>query len=546
MSLIDKLTEQEIRMIGDYIDTYSSNETRRTASVQHLLRLWDSNKSIYLDRLFGGDLTITKKITYKQDIEETAEEIRIAILKNSEASGFLHKWRNMFGWFDYPGRDLPDDVRFNLYDMPNFENLASNVWNRATFEVPFPNGKTFKVQRGSKITKAMGKIAKAYNMSEDEFEAFRIACSQGLNQKIITGNLTLSIHPMDYMTMSDNDCDWSSCMSWRENGCYRQGTVEMMNSAKVVVAYLAADPSCNLHFDGYEWNSKKWRELIIVTPDIICNVLGYPYRNAFLSQAAVDWCKELAETNLYYSYGNNEAVIWKQHDKFYPFGEENQWLNIETETFRMYNDFSDRDHFGYFMEDLEGYFHINYSGPSECMCCGLEDPDFEDESYLVGLCCEDVEYCDCCGERILRYDDAYWVDDMHLCQYCYDDRTHVDIFEEEHFDDNLTGITLMNECNQAKFDTAYVYYSDWNTDTLKKYFKKIYSVMYDKYWGRTRYYTHVNDLTSKGVELFCNIMGAESADELESMLHYKWYHSNDTIDLEGAKVYILGETPIPW
>ena len=38
--------------------------------------------------------------------------------------------------------------------------------------------------------------------------------------------------------MSDNNSGWESCMSWRNNGCYRRGTVEMMNSPYVIVAYL--------------------------------------------------------------------------------------------------------------------------------------------------------------------------------------------------------------------------------------------------------------------------------------------------------------------
>lgn len=549
MSLIGKLTDTEKLMIGEYIDSYASDESQRVASVEHILRLWDKNKSVYLDRLLDGQLMITKKVTYKQDTDETAEEVRCAILKNKDASKFLSDWRNMFGWFDYPGRDLPDDVRFNLYDMPNFENLATNVWSRATFEVPFPDGKTFKVQRGSKITKAMGKIAKAYNMSENEFEAFRIACSQGLNQKTITGDLTLSIHPLDYMTMSDNECDWSSCMSWRERGCYRQGTVEMMNSPMVVVAYLTADSANNMHIGGHEWNSKKWRELMIVTPDIICNVLGYPYRNAFLSEITVDWLKELAEKNLHYSYGNDKAVLWKQCDRFYPFGEENsQWVRIETETYRMYNDFGDREHFGYFNEDMEGHFNLYYSGPGECMICGQEDPDMEEESCLAGYCCEEAEYCDICGERISSREDDYWVDDLHLCSYCYDERTREDIFENIHLEENVQGITLMSKQNKAKYDTVYVYYTDWNWTTLKRYFKRIYGVKANNYsWDNTeKYYVHVDDLTPEGIELFCCRIGCFNAEELEDHFDYKWYRTTDTIDLEDAKVYAPDELPLVW
>ena len=75
--------------------------------------------------------------------------------------------------------------------------------------------------------RVLSKIATAYNLPG--FEDFRIAQSLVTNQANLKGYITLSIHPLDYMTMSDNNCGWDSCMSWQEEGCYRQGTVEMMN-----------------------------------------------------------------------------------------------------------------------------------------------------------------------------------------------------------------------------------------------------------------------------------------------------------------------------
>ena len=74
----------------------------------------------------------------------------------------------------------------------------------------------------------------------DEWEEIRLAHSQIFNTNKMTGTLCLSIHPLDYATASDNDNGWSSCMSWRDDGCYRMGTVEMMNSPMVICAYFAS------------------------------------------------------------------------------------------------------------------------------------------------------------------------------------------------------------------------------------------------------------------------------------------------------------------
>jgi hypothetical protein len=108
------------------------------------------------------------------------------------------------------------------------------------------DGSKVTITLGMKFMKALGKVVEAYNLDQEMFEEFRIAHSQILNDKKLSGRLCLSIHPLDYMTMSDNESDWGSCMSWREGGCYRRGTVEMMTSPVVVVAYLKSEIDMNL------------------------------------------------------------------------------------------------------------------------------------------------------------------------------------------------------------------------------------------------------------------------------------------------------------
>ena len=101
-------------------------------------------------------------------------------------------------------------------------------------------------------------MAQLNGQSLEEFEDFRIKHSRILSEKEFIGRLSLSIHPLDFMTMSDNDSDWSSCMSWRTCGSYRRGTVEMMNSPCVVVAYLSASKPMVLDRGShFKWNIKK-------------------------------------------------------------------------------------------------------------------------------------------------------------------------------------------------------------------------------------------------------------------------------------------------
>jgi hypothetical protein len=105
--------------------------------------------------------------------------------------------------------------------------------------VPLKDGKVLKIRNGSRPMRSIRKIAESYGI--EGFEHFMNKHSECLNQKSLKGTVHMSIHPMDYMTMSDNNEGWESCMSWANDGCYKQGTVEMMNSPCAVVGYLESD-----------------------------------------------------------------------------------------------------------------------------------------------------------------------------------------------------------------------------------------------------------------------------------------------------------------
>ena len=135
--------------------------------------------------------------------------------------------------------------------------------------------------------------------------------SRILNQKYMDGELCLSIHPLDYMTMSDNDNNWDSCMKWNGVGDYRCGTVECMNAPNVLIAYLhnPDHPMNPFTFKDWKWNSKKWRELFIVNEEVISEVKGYCFQDESLTNTILMWIKELAEKNLGWTYDNDEINI---------------------------------------------------------------------------------------------------------------------------------------------------------------------------------------------------------------------------------------------
>ena len=487
MMLFDKLSEKEKAMIKSYIEDNAANNGQHTplkADLSYILREWNANKG-YLYNMLGNQFQISKDIEFEADFDELYEKVS----KNcfdacaSEEVGkhsyaFYEEWLNRFVYLtsdQYKSKLY--DVRSQLAYMLDTTNLVKNVWNGSSFSVYNPQNpeKPIRVSTGSKLTKMIGKIALAYDIPY--FEDFRIRHSQALNQKKLKGRFTLSIHPLDYMTMSDNECDWSSCMSWKEDGCYRQGTIEMMNSPMVLVAYLesANNPMAIPLSDGKVeyWNSKKWRELFIVNNDIICEVKSYPYRNKYITGEVLNWLKELdnkmrsenlvnqmireVEGTEYEDYWSEKYHAFDTYSN--PAGSEyviEHQIVVKPYTTLMYNDFS-TGHLGYFPRYVENRLDTKiefcYSGKSECMICGTAGEKFtwDSEGDTICLDCSGYTRCDICDDSI--YDgDFYRVDGNIICESCYEYGTDEDIlYGDFHLNSNLAKVFVKVPETEDKF-----------------------------------------------------------------------------------------------
>lgn len=472
MGLLEMITDEEQALMlhqvkhyamsnGDYADLSAWN-------INHILREWGWAKGQHLAKMFGDSLILRKHIQFNKDADEIAEELDnleypncfdVLMRKFDAATRLLdnHMWH-----YDDDPRVAPEclttldldtayEVRRVVYNLCSNWTLARNVYNGATIEIPTPSGKSIKVNRGCRAIKTIGKLIDAFGLDMAEFENYRIKHSQTLNQKKLEGDLCISIHPLDYVTMSDNDSGWESCMSWENQGCYRQGTVEMMNSPYVVVAYLEASNPMKFH-GGLEWNNKKWRELYIVSSDFITNVKGYPYCNANLTSEVLRWLRDLAETNDVF-HGRKylpKVYHWGSDDGLPDELDEELHVSIHCECNYMYNDFGHA--FQYCMvKDTVGpgdRLAINYSGSAECMVCGELDPSFISESDAVNLACQRCDnymVCSCCGE-VVNHDEYTMVGDEIVCSYCMDEYYVYDMVEEEsiHRDESIQ-IYICNE-----------------------------------------------------------------------------------------------------
>jgi len=457
--LYELLSDKDKEMITRYINTYVLSDAEGSpASLDYILRIWDDAKSTYLYRMLGNSFFASKQVCVEKEKDEIVEQMeRVCSGWNNPSAKFIDA---MWGYINdhfphswgYRYNNEPIDKTSNEYiadclrDLLNTETLVRNTYQGENCVIPglTADDKPYHLNKGCKVSKALNSLGKLFHLNPDDYEAFRVAHSICLNEKKLSGTLILSIHPLDYMTMSDNNNNWGSCMSWTDHGEYRLGTVEMMNSPMVVEAYMASSSDYEPCF-GVTWNNKRWRELFVVEPNAILGIKGYPFWNRGLEKEAIRFIQQLAQTNLGWGPYTSDIYLMRNDEPFEindtAFGIEKRYHTISARTEYMYNDVYG-EHNCVISVYANKEIHLNYSGMAECMCCG-DTVHFDDcADTLLCYDCDGYMTCCECGERIWR-GDAVEIDGNYYCEYCAD-RFGVTCSKcgSYHHEDNLIKVSL--------------------------------------------------------------------------------------------------------
>ena len=482
--LLNAITEDEYGMFGYRCNHYRDEECEcdRFVTPRTILsKAWAPAKGDLFD-LFGEQLILSKEVELNMDIDILTREFEDRIDNGGPIWNFmdklLYKKYDELCYANNGSSELYYAINQNL----SAHSLATNEvdeWCRLASGT-LPDGTKIAFTKGAKIMRIYAKIAHAFHL-DAEFEAARLEHSQILNQKNLTGELCLSIHPLDYSTMSDNSNNWGSCMSWEDYGEYRQGTVEMMNSPSIIVAYLKSDKD-ELINGRFSWNSKKWRELFIVHPDLITGIKGYPYQCTQLESVVIDWLRELAKKNWECEYG--ETYEWRNCSTT------KAGCTLRFETNQMYSDFGSRngEHTHLLAEGTELWseatYYFNYSGLSQCMCCGSVDDGFEHEGSLNCYgCIRSYTYCEDCGCKIRDEDDICYVNGIPYCHDCYGYHYTEDIITGEERDTNNRSFVqivpddagyeeIRKAWEASRPDQAFPIYVGYVQDSVQNYFER--------------------------------------------------------------------------
>lgn len=276
---------------------------------------------------------------------------------------------------------------------------------------------TFSLREGERANKAFKRLARLVNLPQNImnlFEQLEIARSMLIQTSKMNATLVLSIDPEDFLTASDNSLNWDSCFSLTNEGSYKNGTYSAMVSPNLAIAYIESDRPFIPNQDRPEdtFSNKIWRAWVYIDDNIFFVNKNYPFHSETITSFLYNW---LISTSSDIYVSSKDAKLSLHADSF------------------MYNDTSLDDLF-YIKNNVINMFpskeyYIELSVAPRCLFCGESLEDNSRDGLFCCYDCDDIIYCDECGEEINR-DDAYWIDDVPLCRCCYEDEIEFRLEEE--------------------------------------------------------------------------------------------------------------------
>lgn len=425
MNINNLLSQQDLIFFTNYINNYSSSYISSSKQIENILSQWREAKQQYLFSIFGDQLIHSTEVEYSFSPEQLAQNFQFS----SEEKEFICALTNLFCY----NPNFRPYVQYLSYFV-SIENLITNRWMGETISLPLPNNRSFKIDKNTKMMRILNKLSKEYHLPF--FEDLRKHLAEISTNKSVKTTLYVSIHPLDYLTMSDNAENWHSCMSWINAGTYKCGTIEMMNSPKVVVAYTVNEDNKLLDY----WNSKSWRSLIILDEDHVAGTRCYPFCNEILTKEAERLLADLANQKGIFSYGNTFYTgTQEKRTKYIKVAiDDNKTIFFDYETNHMYNDMrqgKETKHTFLLANELLEYseeeivLDVNYSGPLTCATCGriIDDNDFSNSREEEGTvncpnCAPDnylsIECCCNCGNPY-EEEDLHETRDGLVCETCF-------------------------------------------------------------------------------------------------------------------------------
>lgn len=292
--------------------------------LEQLLEEWAEQK-VNLYKLFGNQLKIEKEIDIsKEKLKEIQEQTG-----NSE-EGLQNYYANEFSTFKQNIYEL-SPVIYNMFNNAfNWEEIKSQVPDVDRYVISAQYREGF-FKRDKETMSFSTLMHKAFLSNDVDVEVSKYL------QKIsgnIKGKVYVSIDPFDFVTMSMNRSNWSSCHSLHscgsnedgvEVGCYSAGIFSYMCDNVSAIAFKTDGEEYKYEFNNRSImaESKNWRQMIFIHPEREYFIASrqYPYKTEIIAkiiremiEERIDNCKEVEEDKEVNDKNNKWKVSRKCYD----------------------------------------------------------------------------------------------------------------------------------------------------------------------------------------------------------------------------------------
>ena len=330
----------------------------------------------------------------------------------------------------------------NYLDDDEFENLSSFILkNMSSFFDNIVSCDDNPIKKGMKLSKAF----KYFISDKETLTKVQQIASMYIQKDKISGTLCLSVHPLDFLSLSENTYNWRSCHSL--DGDYRAGNLSYMCDASTICCYIKGDKMEKLpNFpESVPWNSKKWRMLIYFDEYKDYCFLGrqYPYE----LEGIMPLIKDIILPGDYNNFVNFQEkhipnLGWL-NKKYIALNTATNGILLfdirdvieDSETHLHYNDLLySTVYTPYYTSNIN--IKIQHNKPPKikvghdvkCLCCGERKIDAGEGLMVCSRCAtdlnldlpEDYIVCSCCGETFPQDDASYTADGDAICPICMD------------------------------------------------------------------------------------------------------------------------------
>ncbi len=397
-------------------------------NTDELFQEWSKNKQKFIE-IFDGEL-----IHDFGEIEVSINEEEQSYLIND----FLDQAAQNMSISFYDFSEFYQFVCANKKSF--FQNLVSN--DSINFGKP--------ILKGMKLSKAF----KFFIKDKEELIKIQQLASKFIQQNKIKGHLCASVHPLDFLSLSENTYNWRSCHAL--DGEYRAGNLSYMADKVTLIWYLKGEDNVHLpNFpDDVLWNSKKWRMLCYLDEYFDYCFLGrpYPFNSKDLRNKVIDILNYYFQS--FHPFINNRITKFDNttttgdtdlssqncvlYSPLIKINTRDKWevrqLNevVKDNSKLHYNDILYSScYFPYYSSairprNLKNEFpKITVGSKVKCLHCNSGNISFGEHSMFCPDCLEslhlsyeDYFICDFCGQRVAGDDYIITYNGDTICQEC--------------------------------------------------------------------------------------------------------------------------------